>query len=216
MTTTTTTTEDKLGHGAPTQAHQEPPKEPTAPMSSAPPAAYPTERELRALRLFVSQDETRPFLNTLWHYASDVGATYVATNGHIMTVRRSGTHRTMMPLDIFAMGPDKSVHKGDVQPPNWAALLHPPKQGKLAPVYGISPGYFAMLADVERAAGARDAEDYVPRPHMTKKDERKERENVKRYALAVLVLPSDPLDGWFWKIEAKAALWNGIIMPRRT
>jgi hypothetical protein len=176
----------------------------------------PTEREMRALRMFVSKDETRPFLNTLWRYTSDEGTTYVATDGHVLIARRAGTHRTMMPADIFAMGPDKSVHKGDVQPPNWAALMHPPNQGKLAPVYGISPGYFAMLADVECAAGARDAEDYVPRPRMTKKDERKERERVKRCALAVLALPSDPLDGWFWKIEAKAALWSGIIMPRRT
>ena len=177
------------------------------------PNLVPSERELKVLHLFVSTDETRPDLNTLWHYASDGGETYVATNGHTLIVRRAGTHRTMIPHDVYALGPRND---GSTKPPAWAALLHAPMQGKLAPLYGISPSYFAMLADVERAAGARDAKDYVPRPRTSQKGARKERENVKRNVLAVLVLPADPLSGWYWKIDAKAALWEGIIMPRRT
>jgi hypothetical protein len=74
---------------------------------------YPSAKELRALRLHVSQDVAHEALCRLWMYGSEGGLTYVASDGHTM------------------------------------------------------------------------------------------------------VVPSDPLDGWFWSIHADAALWSGVIMPRR-
>lgn len=183
-------------------------------------ALLPSAKELRALRLFVSADETRFSLATLWTYASDGGATYVASDGHTIAVRRSGTHRTMalhdiQKLPVFAVDENGVVSKSVTDPPRWAEVTRPMKSVKLASAYGFSPDYIARIGDVERAAGARSADDYVPSKSLPTKYAKQQRASLKRGEFASWVVPSDPLDGWFWSIEAPAARWEGIVMPRR-
>jgi hypothetical protein len=180
----------------------------------------PNEKELRALRLFVSTDETRPNLATLYAYSSEGGCTYVATDGYTEIVRRSGTHRTMALYEIrkltpFAVSETGEVTATDRTPPGWDQVLKAGSPGKIAPAYSISPIYFARLAEVEKAAGHRAADDFAPKPGMSKKDANQKRSALKGGALALLTIPSDPLDGWFWIISTEAARWEGLIMPRR-
>lgn len=181
---------------------------------------YPSVKELRALRLYVSRDTTREALCRLWMYGSEGGLTYVATEGHTMVVRRAGTHREMSPPDIAMLEPYEANEQGlccatQVKPMVWAPLLHPASTGKLAEVYGINPDYYARVGEVERAVGARASADFKPVPCMSIKEQKKRRAELKTSAYATLVVPSDPLDAWFWSIRADAALWSGLIMPRR-
>jgi hypothetical protein len=181
---------------------------------------HPTDKEFRALRLHVCTNETRvPFCH-LFGYASEGGLTYMATDGHTMIVRRSGTHRTMSPADIDRLEPmtcdeDDVLHETAIKPPGWSSLLKPGSRGELAPAYGFAPEYIARIGDVERAAGARAAEDYVPRARMSIKDQKKARADLKTSPCARWIVPSDPLDGWYWSINTDAALWEGVVMPRR-
>jgi hypothetical protein len=184
-------------------------------------ALAPNAKELAVLRIFVSTDETRPNLATLYAYESDGGTTYVATDGHTIVVRRAGTHRTMALHDVFklatlAVGDDGTAKPTDRFPPKWEQVLRAGATGgALAKAYSISPLYMMRLADVEKAAGQRAADDYVPPAGLSKKDAAAMRANLKGSALTLLTIPSDPLDGWFWKAETTAALWEGVVMPRR-
>ena len=89
------------------------------------------------------------------------------------------------------------------------------KAGQDGRKYGFNPDYMARIGDVERAAGHRSAADYVPSYGTSKKNEKRERDNLKGCACAVWIIPADPLDGWFWSFETPAARWEGVIMPRR-
>lgn len=180
----------------------------------------PNAKELRALRIFASRDETRPHMTAVYAYESEGGLSYVATDGHTIVVRRSGTHRALALDAIQAMAPFTVNGAGELAttnmvPPRWASVVKPGRVGKLAPAYGVNPDYFARIGDVERAAGARASEDYVPRPALSKKDAAKERSYLKEGSFAKLTIPSDPLDGWHWTLETKEASWQGVIMPRR-
>ena len=182
----------------------------------------PNAKELKVLQMFVSRDAARPHLCTIWHYASEGGDTYVATDGHTMLVRRSGTHRTMTLGDIEAMAPsrldDPGAHTDHLQPPRWARMFTSalPKPGRVANAYGIDPNYVARVGDLERAAGARASEDFVPRPSQTAKDARAERAHLARSQHATWSISSDPLDPWVFRLDVGAARWDGLIMPRRT
>lgn len=181
---------------------------------------YPNARELKALRLHVCLDVTREYLSKLWMYGSEGGLTYMAADGHTMVVRRAGTHRDMSPADVARLEPYEANEQGlccatQVKPPAWAPMLRPWSGSKLAPAYGINPDYYARVGEVERAIGARASADYAPKPGTSKKDQAQARLRLKTSAYAVLVVPSSPLDGWFWSISADAALWSGVIMPRR-
>lgn len=185
----------------------------------------PGEKELHALRRFVSQDTTRPHLASLWRYTGEGGATYVATDGHTIAVRRSGTHRTMHLWDIAKLQPQwVCLADGSVpdsarweprDPPRWAEVCVPHATGAPKSAYSMNPDYFARLGIVERAAGAREADDYIPGPRETKKDTAKARANVRESANTRLTIPRDPLDGWHWTLTMPAALWEGVLMPRR-
>lgn len=184
-------------------------------------ALSPNAKELAALRLFVCPDVTREHMHKLWTYVSDGGATYVATDGDTIVSRRSGTHVAMMPHDVAKLGPfmvsvDGSAIATAVVPPRWPEVLKPCIQSKVAKAYSIDPNYFARLAHVELAAGCRATDDYVPSSRaVAKKDRAKAKATLKSSALAHLTIPSDPLDGWYWRIDTAAALWEGVIMPRR-
>lgn len=179
-----------------------------------------TDKELRALRQFVSRDVTRPHMTVLWRYGDNGDTTYMATDGHTMIVRRSGTHRTMSPheiaklptFDVFDVFGAEHV---DARPPSWDLVLHPGVQHQIAPAYGINPDYFARVGNVERAVGHRAAEDYVPNAGESKKYVAEKKSNLRIGICASWVIPSDPLDAWYWRIDADAALWEGVIMPRR-
>lgn len=180
----------------------------------------PNEKELRALRLFVSTDDTRQHLATLWRYSTIGGETYVATDGHTEIVRRAGAHRMMSLHEITKLAPTGVTAKGDsyatdIVPPRWDTVLRRPIGGKLAPAYGIDPDYFARVGHVERAVGARKALDYIPPPSMSKKEIRKRQADLKIGTCAKWAIPSDPLEGWYFCLETTGALWEGIIMPRR-
>jgi hypothetical protein len=184
---------------------------------------YPNEREIRALRLFVSEDTTREHLCRLWMYGSEGGLTYVATDGHTLVARRSGTHRDMSPTDVARFEPYEANEQGlvlatPVKPPAWGSLCRPPAQGKLATSYGFSTEYFARVGEVERAAGLRAAADLTRCAGMSVKNWVKKKAELKTSIFARWVFPSDPLDGIFWSVAADAAdaaLWSGVVMPRQ-
>lgn len=182
----------------------------------------PSAKELQALRVFVSGDETCPSMANLWAYLGDAGTTYVATDGHTLCLRRAGSHREMKLHDIHALPPMIITEDGNaipapdgVSPAGWDRVIAAGKVGNLAPAYGMNPGYFARIGDVEKAVGARSADDFQPPPGMSKKDERLTRAALKTRALATLSIPSDALDGWYWRLSSGAALWEGMLMPRR-
>lgn len=184
------------------------------------PKLLPNQKELKALRLFVSTDETRLNMNRLYVYPSDGGTTYFATDGHTMCIRRAGTHRTIPMYDIAklpALVIDSAGIAGptDRTPPAWPQLMKAGAVGKCAEAYSMNPYYFARLGDVERAVGARAAEDFVPRVGSSKKDQKKDRVRAKDECTCRVVIPSYPLDGWFWSLATEAARWEGVIMPRQ-
>ena len=185
------------------------------------PELLPSDRELRALRLFVSPDATRPSMATLWLHLSEEGTTYVATDGHTIIIRRSGAHRPMSFRDIRKLSPVSVDERGDAAStlhtiPAWDHVLVKGKGGPLAATYSANPAYLARLVDVEKAAGQRAADDFRPSRTMSKKDITKERSALKTAAFVRFTIPSDPLDGWYWLLDTRAALWEGVIMPRRT
>ena len=187
-----------------------------APIVTEDPKLVPNEKELRALRLHVSADETRPHMATIWRYSSDGGSTHVATDGHTIAVRRAGTHRTMTLHDIAKLSP-RALSGYTEAPPRWESILKAGTAGKLAPAYGINPNYVARVGDVERAVWQRNADDFVPKPGMSMKEQKQRRSDLKNGAgaCAVWTIPSDPLDGWFWRLDTTSALWEGVVMPRR-
>jgi hypothetical protein len=80
----------------------------------------------------------------------------------------------------------------------------------------MDPMYFALVAEVEKAAGSRAADDYRPGRGMSKKLERQARADAKRVAsCAKWAIPSNATDGWYFTIHTDAAHWEGVLMPRR-
>lgn len=176
----------------------------------------PNDHELKALGLFVSEDETRANLNTIWTYASDGGCTHIASDGHTIAVRRAGTHARMVLHDIERMAPTPLVAGNQSTPPCWSYVVKAPNcEGKNLALRGINPAYFARVATVERAAGRRASVDYVPEPGMSKKYEKQKRANLAGGACSVWSIGVEKLDGWYWKIPGDAIVWEGVIMPRR-
>ena len=96
-----------------------------------------SEKELRALRSFVSKDATRENRATLWCYASEGGCTYVATDGHTMAIRRSGSHRTAILSDIAKLQPI-AIEGNGTTPFAWHTVMRAPNGGKLAEFYGFN------------------------------------------------------------------------------
>ena len=193
-------------------------------------ALEPKPYELRAIDLFKSVDETRPHLATVWAYASDGGCSHVATNGHVIVLRRAGTHITT-PMHMIASMTPTSLHNDWKQPPAWDHVLRVPKWlGEHPEKRGIDPSYFALVAKVEHAAGKRCAEDYAPAYGVSKKNEAMVRSALRDSARGVWTIGSDVYDGWYWCIDmpeekdpytltkrakqAPAILWQGIVMPR--
>jgi len=175
----------------------------------------PNAKELRALQHFVGTDETRSHLTTVWVYVSKGGSTYLATDGHTLALRRAGTHLKMTCVDIAKLhynAVDGGAHNS---PPGWERVVCAPEGGELASAYGFNPDYIARVGAVERAAGQRAADDYKPRPYETKKAIKVAKEHLRNTACASWIVPSDPMGGWYWKLETATARWEGIIMPRR-
>ena len=81
---------------------------------------------------------------------------------------------------------------------------------------GISLGFFSRIADIERAVGFRAADDYRPPAGATKKDIAMARQNARSSALATVTIGRTD-EAWYFKLDAAAAaaLWEGVIMPRR-
>jgi hypothetical protein len=159
--------------------------------------------ELKAINVFASKDTMRPHMTCTWVYASDGGRTYMATDGHTIVIRRSGTHREML-LDHIAELPDRTtIPNVPCEPPNWANVIRMPDTTvKNLERRGVNPVYFARVAEVEKAAGKRA-------------NARKVRDVLRRTAYAVWTIGGTDHDGWYWEIDTKEALWQGIIMPRR-
>lgn len=171
-----------------------------------------TPAERKALQQFVSTDETRPNLATLWHYESDGGCTHVATDGHTIAVRRSGTHILLALHVIARMHP---VNETEADPPRWDSVLHAPTcEGEYPEQRGINPAYFARVASVEKAAGARRLMEYKLKPKDNKRIQALRKADL-RNAYSVWTIGSQELDGWYWRLDAGNVLWEGIIMPRR-
>ena len=178
----------------------------------------PRPYELRALELFKSQDETRAVMNTVWTYTSEGGCTHFATNGHVIAVRRAGSHVTMATHEIAKLKPTSLSGTGDVRLiPAWDhVLVRPVFRGTFPERRGINLAYFALVAKVEDAAGKRRAEDYIPRAGLSKRWAMQERAEQRRTAFSVWTIGSELDDGWYWQIERGAIRWEGVIMPRRT
>jgi hypothetical protein len=148
-------------------------------------------------------------------------------------LRRAGTHVTTPMHEIAKMMTSTPLHNdGGAGPPAWDhVLLVPNWNGPNVQHRGIDPGYFALVAKIEHAAGKRCAEDYAPAYGVSKKDEAKVRAALRDSARGVWTIGSDVYDGWYWRIDlpeekdpykltkrarqAPAILWEGIVMPRR-
>jgi hypothetical protein len=188
--------------------------------TNAKPVEVLSKKEEGALRQFVSGDHTRSNLATLWMYASDGGTTHVATDGHTICVRRTGTHRDMIPADIRKKLDAVALDSGtdaDVIPA-WDVVLvagNDEASRKGGRQYGFNVDYIARVGAVERAAAERAVDAYVPAPKTSAKDVRKERADIRTRTCAKWVVPSDTMIGWYWRLETKEALWEGVVMPRR-
>jgi hypothetical protein len=176
----------------------------------------PNAKEMRALELFVSRDLTRPSMSTVWEYASEDGLTHMSTNGHVLALRRAGTHVAMNLHDVAKMHPIglSDGSKGST-PPIWPHLVQAPNcEGKNVAKRGINPAYFALVAEVEKAAGKRAAADYQPKAGEAKKTEKLARSRLATTSFSEWSIGVDPLDGWYWKVPGEI-IWEGLIMPRR-
>lgn len=170
--------------------------------------------ELRVLQTWASEDETRTSMCVVYTYRTETGVTYMATNGHCILVRRSGSHREMSYAEIA-----KLTHDQKTAPPPWPRVLAFDPYPSAKPEYdnrSVSPIYFSWLAQLEKVAGKRLSEDYVPPSYETAKTTAKHRQNLKSRACSYIAIPSDPAAGWAFKIDTESALWTGTIMPRRT
>lgn len=173
----------------------------------------PNDRELKALRLFQSADTTRHNLATVWEYTSEGGCTHVAADGHVLAMRRAGTHASMLMADIEKL-PPKALMESNAKPPRWSSVVKAPNcEGPNLAKRGINPAYFALVAAVETAATKRAAEDYEPKPGASKKTTAKVRRELACYS--EWQIGCDPLDGWRWSIPGDSITWEGVIMPRR-
>jgi hypothetical protein len=155
--------------------------------------------ELRALELFKSADETRLALSTVWAYYTDAGCAHVATDGHVIAVRRAGSHILTARSDIAQLKavPLTADGRESIRPPAWDAVLKPPVfRGTFPERRGINPAYFALVAKVEDAAGKRRAEDYVPRAGLSKRWAMQERAEQRRTTFSVWTIGSELDDGW--------------------
>lgn len=186
----------------------------------------PNAKELAALDLFVSPDTTRPRFAHLWRYEGEGGLTFVATDGHTLVCRRSGDMRAMALSDIAkirpkmladgAWGEAKEPDGREIVLPEWFQVLVAPKRlAANAPnVYSMNALYFSRIADIERAVGFRAADDYRPPAGATKKGIATARQNARSRALATVTIGRTD-EAWYFKLDAAAALWEGVIMPRR-
>ena len=175
----------------------------------------PNAEELKALRQFVSTDETRDALATLWEYADETGCTHIASDGHTLAMRNAGSHVTKSIFEIEKL-PPKGLDNANAVPKRWSSVfLLPDCTGKNVANRGINPAYFARVALVERAAGRRAASDYKPKPGTSKKLEKLERANLVSSACSIWSIGSDVLAAWYWKIPGDQITWQGLIMPRR-
>jgi hypothetical protein len=173
----------------------------------------PNEKELKALRQFVSKDEARTNLATLWEYATEEGCTHIASDGHTLAMRRAGTHVNMTIADIEKL-PAVSLDGSDATPPPWSSVLRKPNcKGKNPARRGIDPAYFARVAIVERAVAQRAVADYAPKPGLTRLAIKHVLEDL-RNVYAIWEIGVDPLEAWYWTIEREIR-WEGLIMPRR-
>jgi hypothetical protein len=180
----------------------------------------PNDAELRAIWQFASTDETRESLSTVWSYASEGGCTHVATDGHTLVARQSGTHVMMPHANIARLEPHAIGRITNAQPPAWSQHLGAPSLGGvLPPIRGINPSYVGRVATVEKAAGRRAADDYEPPVGESKKWADKKRITLRAGSCAEWVIGANVLDPWYWRIPNQptgtAIVWEGLIMPRR-
>jgi hypothetical protein len=179
---------------------------------------YPNAAELKVLKSFQSTDEARTNLCTIWIYNSDGGCTHMATNGHVIVVRRSGTHCEKLLVDIgnLPANAERSSLATTVPPRSWASFIKAPNcEGKNLLVRGIDPAYVGMIANVERVAGRRAALDYVPIQGESKKDVAEERRRLIDTAISRWSIGCGEDDGWYWSMFVGTVCWEGVIMPRR-
>ena len=165
----------------------------------------PTSLEMKAIAQFVCDDETlRPSMRTIWEYRSQGGVSHMATDGHTLVLRRAGTHTTMAPADIAKLAYRPMTGALGSGPPGWGSVMSVPEVSadfKNGIRRGIDTEYMARVAVVERAAGKRAAERYVPEPRESKKVV-----SLRKRALTALcaswAIWGDALDPWVWTIDA--------------
>jgi hypothetical protein len=98
----------------------------------------------------------------------------------------------------------------------WSGVSRPPCwNGPNLQYRGINPAYFALIAEVENAAGKRRSDDYVP-DRVTKKWATRNRADLRRTTFAEWTIGTRVDDGWYWRIDYGGPIvWEGIVMPRR-
>lgn len=186
------------------------------------PALEPSVKELRALAEFASCDETRASLARVWTYRSDGGVSFIATDGYTLALRRAGTHRSMTLSDIARLEPtadgfDFKTAQVWERPPPWQSVIKVPVLEGTAPCerHSVNCAYLARIDLVERAAADRKAVDLVRATGEAMKRYRTRQDDARRCVMTLLTIPTNDRDGWFWTIDTPAALWEGMIMPRR-
>jgi hypothetical protein len=184
-------------------------------------ALAPNAAELRALRNFASTDKTRPHLAAVWFYSSEGGHSSIATDGHTLVFRRVGSHIGMSPFEIEKLvngrtSDPESIAK-NVDPVRWSTVMVLPNaDGQNLARRGCNPAYIARVADVERAAGRRAADDYVPAAGDRKKDIAAKRSALRTGLAVEWVIGCNKDDPWYFILpEMHGIRWEGLIMPRR-
>ncbi len=167
------------------------------------------KNEIKALKLFVSPDRARASLCHIWCYEDCYGITYVATDGHTLTVRTAGRHITR-PVHEIALLPVRALDEETcAEPPPWHSILGEyeavraesvmaiVRKEQRAPCtrHGIDPALIARVAKVETAA--------------------KKRSRWRVDYRSIWTIPADALDPWAWTLDTPWAFWQGIVMPRR-
>ena len=183
--------------------------------------------ELKALDAFRAHDDARETLNTVWRYDATRGYCHMACDGTSMLVRRSGDLRSRNLNDfaenITATRLDGRKFTGyGKTPPPWHVVFESAAQFRstdgrtLAREYSWDPTLFARIALVETAMKRRLRADWAPPVSMGNKSATEARRNAVDATCVKMRVPSDPLDPLYFWADSPAALWEGLIMPRRT
>jgi hypothetical protein len=200
------------------------------------PYATPSKKELAALEQFCGLDETRPHFCKVWRYEDGPadrvpGSTMVATDGHTICIRRTGTDLAQAFSSIRARG---AVNDPNGDAVRWDSVISMPygasKEWQGFNAIGFNAIYLARLVLVQKATGERLRESIVQEKSESVKNFKVRREIGGRVGGLAFRFPKDVLAACYWKLDLSdrgegafrgsklhgiPVRWEGLIMPVR-